>query len=193
MFREKATLQGWRASLEGSRQLLSISVFRLALSVCCGYPDIPRACPPSPTLGSTLIPVLLARLQTFHSSGTRRTRQYSVSYPNKWLMTSEFGPFSWLLYWTPNLSLERHFESVQHFNHALFTFLELLLWAILKLLLKWTDFCVRILVFHIFKAVWCNLEYTGLPEVVWKHSAVIRSSTRVVFPLLGRGTLNTGN
>lgn len=122
IFGEKATLQGWRAPLEGSRQLLSISAFRLVLSVCCGYPDIPRACPPSPTLGSTLIPILLARLQTFHSSGTQRTRQSSASYPNKWLMMSEFGPFSLLLFRTSNLSLERHFESSSSFNHVLFIF-----------------------------------------------------------------------
>lgn len=93
IFGEKATLRCWRAPLEGSRQLLSISVSRLVLSVCCGYPDIPRACPPSPTLGSTLIPILLARLWTFPSGGTQRTRQSSASYPNKWLTISEFGLF----------------------------------------------------------------------------------------------------
>lgn len=92
IFGEKAIFQGWRAPLEGSRQLLSISAFRLVLSVCGSYPDIPRACPPSPTLGSTLIPILLAWLQTFYSSGTQRTRQSSASYPNKWLMMSELGP-----------------------------------------------------------------------------------------------------
>lgn len=115
IFGEKATPQGWRAPLEGPRQLLSISVFRLVLSVCCGYHGIPGACPLSPTLGSTLIPILLDRLQTFHSSGTQRTRQSSASYPNKWLMMAEFGPFSLLQYRTSNLSLKHHLESVQPF------------------------------------------------------------------------------
>lgn len=154
-FGEKATLQGWRAPLEGSRQLLSISAFRLVLSVCCGYPDIPRACPPSPTLGSTLIPILLARLQTFHSSGTQRTRQSSASYPNKWLMMSEIGLFS-LLYTRPlTFPLSAILNQCSSFNHVLFISFEFLLFPILKLFLrtKWTDCSIRMLVCHIFKAL----------------------------------------
>lgn len=134
IFGEKATLLCWRAPLEGSRQLLSISDFRLVLSVCCGYPDIPGACPPSPTLGSTLIPILLARLRTFPSSGTQRTRQSSASYPNKWLMMSEFGNFHYFYSGPITFPLNAILHHCSRFNSFLFTLFHFLR-------TKWTNCC----------------------------------------------------
>lgn len=115
IFGEKATVRCWPARLEGSRQLLSISVFRLILSVCCGYPDIPGACPPSPTLGSTLIPILLARLQTFSLQWDSENTSIFCIVPKQMTNDVWIWPFSLLFYQTSNLSLKHHFESLQQF------------------------------------------------------------------------------
>lgn len=88
--KKNAELQPWRVRNKQSRQPSSVfwsrsSRLRLAA--------VPGARLPSPTLYSTLIPILSARTPTFSSTGTQSTRQSSCLMPKQMTNHVRMWPF----------------------------------------------------------------------------------------------------